>query len=540
MAKNKNKGFTLIEIMIAIAILSILLVPIMKQFAQTLDTSRRAKELQYLNENAGYILELSQRENLAKVAIATHSDAAKEADNIKLKSTPTENTIPCQVYNIDGSEVAGAGGTVTYKATRYELNDAELGIKNNVYERTVITDDLSAKLASVNASGNGYKVAYGLTDADLANFPSGFELTNEGSIVRYNSEGFVNGVACYSTATVKNPNDTNLGNMQDLDATKVAIIPGTAQSFDAQADSQFFSITMDRLKREDYDSWVQAMMHESSDSVLNTIDYDNAIQKLTKIYVDKNDNGTPSDDTDDYYIIKADVYYKNTYQFDINGGSSSVSDEAVLSYNVFSQKFYTDRCPDIYFEYQPYTTSYVYGAAPSVRYAENDDIMIDNYAINPDSDGDGNPDLVKLYLYKPTADQRNTASGITDNNHAYYVSNASTNKVKINLYRANSKGHPVDIYTNLYKTSMGVNVVDPEQFKVNARTTIDTVVTDSPRPGDKADAVRYNYSYNNIKLIEEDTRYSDRLLTVTVKLTPKDSDNRIVTEIKLTGAKGEN
>ena len=52
MAKTNNKGFSLIEIIIAVAILSILLTPIIKQFANSLETSRKAKALQEANETA--------------------------------------------------------------------------------------------------------------------------------------------------------------------------------------------------------------------------------------------------------------------------------------------------------------------------------------------------------------------------------------------------------------------------------------------------------------------------------------------------------
>ena len=55
MAKTNNKGFTLIEIVIAVAILSVLLTPILKQFANTLETSRKAKALQEVNEMDGGI-----------------------------------------------------------------------------------------------------------------------------------------------------------------------------------------------------------------------------------------------------------------------------------------------------------------------------------------------------------------------------------------------------------------------------------------------------------------------------------------------------
>lgn len=535
MAKNKNKGFTLIEIIIAIAILTVLLVPIMRQFTQTLETSRRAKELQYINENAAYVLEMSQRTDLSN--IASGSDAADVADDIKINTVTKHSAITCEVYNTDGTAVGGPDGEVQYAATHYVLNDAKLGAKRHVYGREVITDDLSAKLAAKDVLGQGYKVAYGLTDADLVNFSDDFELTNEGSIVRYDSNGFVTAVACNRVDTVNNPNDTNLGNMQDLDVTKVAIIPGTAQSFDAQAESQFFSITMDKLKEADYDSWMQAMMHESNDSILNTVDYAGSLKKVTKIYIDEYDNGTPANKSDDYYVVKVDVYYHSSYSIASlmdNGGSAEVDE--TLSYNVFSQKFYTDRCPDIYFEYQPYTTEYRYGAGTYVEYAVNDDIIIDNYVEN----ADGTP--VKVYLYKPTKDQSSTAynDGL-DDAHAYYTTHGGSAKVAINIYKMNSNVKPVDIYTNLYNTThTGVKEIDHNQFKIAARDTISAVKTDSPKLENQSATTRADYSYSNIKLLEEDTRYADRLLTVTVKLTPKDSDNKMVTQIKLTGAKGEN
>lgn len=530
MAKNKNKGFTLIEIIIAIAILTVLLVPIMRQFTQTLETSRRAKELQYINENAAYVLEMSQRTDLSN--ITSGSDVADVADDIKINTVTKHSSITCEVYDVDGNAVGGPDGEVQYAATQYVLNDAKLGAKRHVYGREVITDDLSAKLAAKDVSGQGYKVLYGKTEADLANFPPGFELTNEGSIVQYDSNGFVTAVACEKVETVNNPNDTNLGNMQDLDVTKVAIIPGTAQSFDAQAETQFFSIIMDKLKETDPASWEQAMMHGSNDSIFNTLDYANSLQKVTKIYIDENNNGTPDNTSDDYYVIKVDVYYHSSYILRKNG-KDSVSIDETLSYNVFSQKFYTDRCPDIYFEYQPYTTIHT---SDSVRYASDDDIIIDNYVEN----SDGSP--VKLYLYKPTEDQSKAVyNDGTDDAHAYYTTHNGSTKVKININKINSNAKPVDIYTNLYKTTdTGTKEIDHDQFKVDVRNVISNIETDSPKPENQADTVRVAYSYSNIKLLEEDTRYADRLLTVTVKLTPKDADNKMVNQIKLTGAKGEN
>ena len=136
MAKNKNKGFTLIEVIIAIAILTLLLTPIMKQFAQTLETSRKAKELQYANEGAAYLLEYSQKNDLSK--LATGTDATDNADELKLAAAPVSyKVIPgsssagvnCAIYKTDGTPVTGLDGNVLYTATKYQLNDVKLGAK---------------------------------------------------------------------------------------------------------------------------------------------------------------------------------------------------------------------------------------------------------------------------------------------------------------------------------------------------------------------------------------------------------------------------
>ena len=58
----------------------------------------------------------------------------------------------------------------------------------------------------------------------------------------------------------------------------------------------------------------------------------------------------------DYYIVKADVYYDYTYSLIVDGAATS-SYHDMVSYTVFSQKFYTKQAPEIYFEYQPYCIS---------------------------------------------------------------------------------------------------------------------------------------------------------------------------------------
>ena len=60
MAKNRNKGFSLIEVIIGVAVLTILLTPVISQLVSTLKTDRLAKEQQYANESATNVLEYAQ------------------------------------------------------------------------------------------------------------------------------------------------------------------------------------------------------------------------------------------------------------------------------------------------------------------------------------------------------------------------------------------------------------------------------------------------------------------------------------------------
>ena len=89
---------------------------------------------------------------------------------------------------------------------------------------------------------------------------NGFILTNEGSITHTNSDGLVDKIVCVPstgdyTKDYVNPNNVNIGFIQDLDATKVAIIQSVASNFDKQASDSIFTQKMDFLKATNPDEW---------------------------------------------------------------------------------------------------------------------------------------------------------------------------------------------------------------------------------------------------------------------------------------------
>ncbi len=484
MARKNNKGFSVIEIVIAITILSLLLVPIVKQISQTLRTSRQAKKQQYAMDNAVYLMEDFQKSSMG------------ELETKYGVPTKKPETVKCQLYDASGNTLTG--GLVSYNAYKYSAGTVTLGYEKTSFTRTVILDDLSTALmgfdvhnvdTSVTENTKGYKLVSATSAID------GFVLNSEGHLVKYDSNGYVIGAVCEVADKVENPNEINLGNMQNMDSSNVAIIPGSATNFDSQAENAFFSLAMEKLKEEHYADWLQAMGHVSSDSILNQ-HYNLAnTTKVTKIYVDKGNDG------EEYYIVSVDVCYEN----------SSLS--KTLEYNVYSQKFYMDECPAIYMEYQPYTAE---SGASDVIYAANDYILVDNYV-----------EGAKIYLYKPFRDQMNVVDGVTDSDHVapadgykFYQQSGSTSTVTIHVCSATNSGEESNVFTN----------IDLSTFDTSVFSGFTSVAAEN---GGTREA------YTGLKRLSDDRRTQDRLYTINVVLEPGPDDKGSNT-VSLTGAKGEN
>ena len=568
MAKTNNKGFTLIEIVIAVAILSILLTPILKQFANTLETSRKAKALQQANETAVYEMEEFQT-------------VTKEELDDKYGDPTVHTDMVVRLLDTDGTEITS---TLKYSAYEYKLDDRKIGAKQDVYSNVVVLDDLSNKIRAYGGESatKHYKVAYNLTDADLGKFGTGFTLTNEGSIVEYNDAGFVTAIVCTDknangtpVSYVENPNEVNLGNMHNLDKNAVALVMGGTSSFDSEAFSALFSKAMDHLRELDYESWQQALLNVDNESILSQDSMNNS-KRLIKIYADKAVDSTTGKDC---YIVKVDVYYDYNYSLVVKGEKKSDFHDMV-SFTVFSQKFFTKEPPEIYFEYQPYCIS---GAnSKNAIYQTNDYILFDNYV-----------DECKVYLYKPYKDQQNYDANIdnyykmvdTDGDstpdskeeyYTYYTDKAKTQKVKIHLASKNSNtalsldsdGNVLDtdamdrvyVFTNLDVNGYEEGSADAQFVSDAFGGTFDYVKGEKESRSSVEDAMAAKYlkyelgqKYTtNIKqsdgsvtngsmkvlyTLSEDTREAERLYTVTVKLTP---DKENLNTVRLSGAKGAN
>jgi hypothetical protein len=335
------------------------------------------------------------------------------------------------------------------------------------------------------------------------------------------------------TYSYTDPNEVNLGYVQDLDASKVAIIQGVAANTDSNAETALFALKMQNLKDVNYEEWQIQMDHVSGEGLgsLNKED----TNKLTVV--------TTSKPSDDYYVVSCDVYYTSAYSLKKENSSDFADFTDSVHYNVFSQKFYTDAAPDIYFMYEPFVIDSDNGAV----YTPDDYIAISNDDATVDS---------KLYLIMPDesqlsvkADPDNDVNGIyTSANYAaqdtlhykrYLRRSDNTWKtVNLHFFRLDSSAAtPLQIYTNL-----AIKATDESKKQTyDCEAPSETNSNGTYKIGSEVTGSRANYESSYLHTLTEDTRYSGRLYTATVQLYKMNGETVADTaSVRFQGGKGAN
>lgn len=593
MAKNnKNKGFSLIEIVIAIAILSLLLIPIISQFTETMRMNRRSKEQQKANENAQYTLEYFKGTSMPSLQKLNVGEDLVRTDYQEIEM---KDDNACHIYVTYLDAIFDTSIKMPYHIYKFELQNEEIGSRKTEYKRTVYMDDLSTCVKAVDYDFGGHyeglRIAYDLPDdleTPTVNIPGAsdhFTRTNEGSYVVYDESGqYVRAIICESRGgVIDNPNTMNSGNVHDLNSEGVALITGYATDFDQQADRDMYARAMERLREADEEAWMIEMSKDDpSSSYIYDTDFFENTKKLLKITVKDVEAGGEDPKYTNYYEVNADVIYESQFL-----GAAS-SDQFV--YNAYNQKFYYDKNdsshkpPYIYLEYQPRVRDSMDGAEGFVEYAWDDYIYVDSQVED-----------MKLYLYKPkwdhahsymnaedvsytddeyymtyaTAAERNILknedateeaileikSKIDKRQQIYYRENYYTDyyidrfneleKVKIHLIQgASSK--KIMVYTNMDATDVGDG---NKQFDLDDTSTYgsyfknrsykDDVDADGKNirvPVEEALSVT-DFPSECFKSITEEENSENRYYTVSVHMTPVDNE---FDAIILNGAKGEN
>lgn len=571
MAKKNNKGFALVEIIIAVAIMTILLTPIIKQLTQTLQLNRRAKVQQYASENAEYVLEYFKASSLVDLE-SLSTDEMKTTAFTSFKEATMKK---CRLYLLDTTtnDLTDTGEDILYNAYEYTLDSVKLGSDRVEYERSVIMDDLEKRINEKKIpSKPNYIYAMVNYNNDVINDYKGLGKDDFGAVLERDDAGFVTKIACKQIPGTSNtnPNTANLGNMFDIDIDNMAVVNGESVEFDAIAQQDFYSETMRCLKnspiQEDVDRYKDELAASEPGTVVTPDLYMEGMNKLTMISVQ---------DTGESYVISFDVKYENFITAGGTGGTKVTKD-----YNIKTLEYKYDtskdvpKCPDIYFEYQPFSIM----EEGSLRYTVNDKLS-DYILFNSEVEG------VKMYLIKPDWDHAAVyfnggvsspyASGVSElytgvtSENKYYVrytynppaveggtpTTSHGNLAKICL--ANVDGtEQVSVFTNInIDTSSDVainNITNParfnaqSQFKTSYVEVYDTVFLDNSGNKIPVEPFKFaekmidgSYDLDNAYLspLEKDKNSREKLYSIRVKLKPVDD---VYNTVVLSGAKGVN
>lgn len=195
MAKTNNKGFSMVELIIAIAVFTMLAIPIIKQITTSVSMNSRARATQKTAEFAEYVMEYMKKTPLDQVGKDElfQSELPDGSSNPSGLRKDSDTTVPVTV----------GGKTITCHKIQYKIDSVK--INNQLYSATV--------------------------DLDTSPYADKSE----------------------------NPNIKDAGNLTNIDTSKVAIFAGQTSNNDISAAKSIFTVKTEQLKKDDYKAWEQLM-----------------------------------------------------------------------------------------------------------------------------------------------------------------------------------------------------------------------------------------------------------------------------------------
>lgn len=448
-ALKNNKGISLVDIIIAIVVMVMLLTPILLHTVTTLNTSAEAKEKQYVVDSATAVMEYFNQSSIEDIKANRNVEGL-----VNISSAPTESTVNC-VITKNGTKV----GTVEYHCTDFDIDSIPLGRAKTSYERAVVMTDLANKLLE-----KGYRIKYdAASNASLkgASFSEGslsgtFEVLSDHSAVVYDNPDSVKrhiiAIECVdATDSYTDPNEISLGNIQDLDANKIAIIEGNQTKLDHRFESDLIKRFLDYASRNS--TFIDESILENTTNLNRTISNmikaeNNTFSRMIYISVVKKTDSS----NNDYYNVKCDVsYYVEFGNTDFKIFNNSNKGEITYE-GVIDRDFYTSEPPDVYFVYEPFITNF---SSNTTDYAYKDYICIKSdpytsgyYQEDPAYAGK-NYKASKIYLVKPT---KSFQTDVTKNHGKQYddsFTGVREDQAKNMYYTKSSSGYvPVNININ--------------------------------------------------------------------------------------------
>lgn len=460
MVKSNNKGFSLVEIIIAAAVFAILVYPITRALMMSVNTGTQSTKKQYAVEKAEEIMENFKAAELG----SSVSVADVDKDGVRYTFAGSWSNPKPKLTLPDGKEIE-------YTKVSYDCNDSiSLGTSFEKYNCTVELND-----AAYQAMKNGYV----LTKFDDTTTPATVEFKQDSS-----GNTVKTGISASGTA-------------RNLDSKQAAIIATATytgrdslvaeNNLDNDAYQHFVNEKAKVLSA--YDVWYSQYL---SGSDFFSDDY---FSKNTIIEVSKLGNK---------YTVKCKVEYKDTTKLSIIKDSyenvkktnvyipSSTYGDGV----VFQQEF-EDELPPIYLLYAP--------AICNGAYCPVDTITIDNKITDAD-------DKVKIYLLQTVSDINNNNSDIAKKYRQIICEQLGINSLKDITYSSSKTitgAKDISIRTNLATGSTTSNLKVFANFSIDSSKSGYTDVKSTDE--DESDEI---YMYD-IKVTLTDSKNNKTVVTGT-------------------------
>ena len=390
MRKMNNKGFSMVEILIAITIFAVLMVPIIGAIISSLKSTTDAKTLQYRNEFVENVVEYVKQDSLENIfvgdyftTIGSYTSTAGKPINVSAK------------FNTDGTK--NASGNLVIDETLASVNTAlsDLHITPEVQKTNVVfgaedEDDYAV------FPYEEYWLS-GTVDLGVKDIPYSYkvQISNKYYAEKQKDDGYAN------------PNNLALGIVEDIDYTKVALINGTIANYDNTVYETILTKKLGLLKQVDpakYDIYMQ--------QVEKVVKFEqDSVKRLITIKV------TGSESTG--YTVTCNMKYNDDGQsFRGYLNSSSVSQELKNRINT--------ELIDAYVEYEPFEFTYEPDASgkaklPNIylmynvcayngKYAQDDFIAVDATGVTDDT-------KIKLFVVETAETYSENITNVTATNN---------------------------------------------------------------------------------------------------------------------------
>lgn len=455
MVKKNNKGFSLIEVIIAAAVFAILIYPITNALISATKTGTKSTKKQYAVETAEKVMETFKTadiDGLLKESDAskydTHTVAVANTDS-KLYTFKGTSRSTTETVNLpDGHNTA-----VGYTDISYVCNDVAIGENFEKYNCTVEIND-----ASYQVMKNGYV----LKDLSATDNKNKFKMVD---------------------ATEYQKVETSKGGItRNLDKKQSAVIVGATYNTAAELNN------LDNMAYQNFVD-VKAALVEKYPVLAGQYDNGNgadifnqdSFDKNTIIKIEKN----PTDNT---YTVTCKVEYtdhtklsaiKSEYE---NGTNNVYEPMTKFGSGIVYQQTFKDEIPVIYFLYIPAIYNGKLDKTGTVyegKYSVKDTITIDNSKLDSDSAHKAN-----VYIFTTANDiassyeniicKQFNVSSLDQLKYKNSKSNVQMNNVQVNINLAagtadqkNAWADTLNVFTNLNTANV---VADPDSsaFKVES------------------------------------------------------------------------